>query len=185
MQPDHAIAPAPPNAGAPPALMRAIRHPRRAPAAKRPIVGALPPRARPMLLVSDLVAAAAFVYGVPAAEITGPSRRACYVRPRHAVMYLARRLTRQSYPCVARALGLLDHTSVIYGDRSIAERLGYCIATRDAVARIAAAAAELSRERWDTAWTRYLDDLNARMDQVERCAPGACTCAPAEAAEAA
>lgn len=45
--------------------------------------------------------------------------------PRHLVMYLARRHTRLSYPQIALGLGLEDHSSILYGDRRIAELRTY------------------------------------------------------------
>jgi chromosomal replication initiator protein len=42
-------------------------------------------------------------------------------RPRQIAMYLARELTFQSYPQIGRHLGNRDHTTIMYGVRTIAD----------------------------------------------------------------
>jgi chromosomal replication initiation ATPase DnaA len=60
-------------------------------------------------------------YGVSQSDLESKSRKREVVRPRQVVMYMARQLTDQSFPQIARRLGPRDHTTVLHGDRLIAK----------------------------------------------------------------
>lgn len=59
-------------------------------------------------------------YGVSVEDMRGSVRRQRHLAmPRHVAMWLARRLTIMSLEAIAEALGLGDHTTVIYAERKI------------------------------------------------------------------
>lgn len=60
-------------------------------------------------------------YGVSQNDLESKSRKREVVRPRQVVMYMARQLTDQSFPQIARRLGPRDHSTVLHGDRLIAK----------------------------------------------------------------
>jgi hypothetical protein len=62
--------------------------------------------------LGQIIAACASEFGVTVEDVTGPSRRREYVRPRHAAMWMARVVAGLSLHQVGRAFGR-DHTSVI------------------------------------------------------------------------
>jgi hypothetical protein len=70
--------------------------------------------------ISDIIAASALHFGLKEAEIKGSCRRRDIARARQIVGYLARELTAQSYPVIARHLGDKDHTTILWGCRKIA-----------------------------------------------------------------
>ncbi|NOT39941.1 MAG: hypothetical protein HOP13_05560 [Alphaproteobacteria bacterium] len=59
-------------------------------------------------------------YGVSQTDLESKSRKREVVRPRQIVMYIARQLTDQSFPQIARRLGPRDHSTILHGDRLIA-----------------------------------------------------------------
>jgi chromosomal replication initiation ATPase DnaA len=59
-------------------------------------------------------------YGVSVSDLESKSRRREVVRPRQVAMHLARRVTDQSYPQIARRFGPRDHSTVVHGDQVIA-----------------------------------------------------------------
>jgi chromosomal replication initiation ATPase DnaA len=59
-------------------------------------------------------------YGLSQADIESKSRKRELVRPRQVAMYIARQLTDQSYPQIARRFGR-DHSTILHGDRLIAK----------------------------------------------------------------
>jgi chromosomal replication initiation ATPase DnaA len=59
-------------------------------------------------------------YGLSQGDIESKSRKREVVRPRQVAMYIARRLTDQSYPQIARRFGR-DHSTILHGDRLIAK----------------------------------------------------------------
>lgn len=79
-------------------------------------------------------------YNIKLLALIGPQRHRTVAEPRMIVMWLARRLTRLSYPEIGKELGGRDHSTVISGCRKI-ERL----LTTDAplFARVANILAEL------------------------------------------
>lgn len=76
--------------------------------------------------VKDIIYAVAQSYGIRPHHVLGGRRERMYALPRHVSMYIARRLTPLSYPDIARAMGGLDHTTVMHGVRKIA-----LLATKD------------------------------------------------------
>jgi len=53
-------------------------------------------------------------YGLSVSDLCGSRRNKRCARPRHVAMYLARSLTRMSYPEIGEFFGGRDHTTVIY-----------------------------------------------------------------------
>lgn len=75
--------------------------------------------------IADLVAIAAHLTGLTAADITGKDRHAKIVRVRQAVMLAARNHTDKSFPQIGAGIGGRDHSTIIYGierAKAIAER---------------------------------------------------------------
>lgn len=64
--------------------------------------------------VSRIVATVCDYYGVIPSELKGRSRRHPIVRYRQIAGYLAKELTKQSYPEIGRRLGGRDHSTVIH-----------------------------------------------------------------------
>jgi len=62
-------------------------------------------------------------YGITLADLKGPRKNRAVSLPRQVAMYLARRLTRSSYPDIGRALGGKDHSSVVKGVNKIKDLL--------------------------------------------------------------
>lgn len=60
-------------------------------------------------------------FGVSQSDLESKSRKREVVRPRQVVMYMARQLTDQSFPQIARRLGPRDHSTILHGDRLIAK----------------------------------------------------------------
>lgn len=58
-------------------------------------------------------------YGVKSAELLSRRRTQDIVRPRQIAMYLAKNLTRCSYPEIGRHFGNRDHTTIMHGVRVI------------------------------------------------------------------
>jgi chromosomal replication initiator protein len=79
--------------------------------------------------IPDLIAAAAALEGGTASDVLGPDRHRRAVRPRHAAMWLAFKVTPDSLPAIGRAFGR-HHTTVLYGIRAHERRLAADAATR-------------------------------------------------------
>jgi chromosomal replication initiator protein len=62
-------------------------------------------------------------YNVSSVDITSKRKNSEFIQPRQVVMYLCRRLTDYSYDQIAKILGKKDHTTIIYGDKKIANDL--------------------------------------------------------------
>lgn len=62
-------------------------------------------------------------FGVSVMDILSRRRPAPAVRARHTAMYLARHLTRCSFPEIGRMFGDRDHTTVMHGVASIERRI--------------------------------------------------------------
>lgn len=58
-------------------------------------------------------------YHVTVADLKSPRRSANVVRPRHIAMYLAKELTTNSYPRIARYFGRDDHTTPLSAVKKI------------------------------------------------------------------
>lgn len=63
-------------------------------------------------------------YGLTMQEMEGQSREQRVALPRQISMYLMRKYaTHLSYPAIGRLLGDRDHTTILHGDRKIAEKV--------------------------------------------------------------
>ncbi len=71
----------------------------------------------------DILDAVASHLGVTLDELLSPDRTRAVVRARHIGMFLARDLTENSLPEIARRFGLQDHSSVVHAIRRIGERM--------------------------------------------------------------
>lgn len=69
--------------------------------------------------MSDLMRAVCEFYRCSDIDIISSRRTASIVKPRHVLMYLARKMTTKSLPDIGRFLGGKDHTSVLHGIRRI------------------------------------------------------------------
>lgn len=96
------------------------------------VVVVTPPDIRRVL---DVVAEA---YGMTRHDLVGAGRTKPVVEPRHAAMWLARKLTNHSLPAIGRAIGRRDHTTVLSGIRRIQARAS---TNPDFAARLGALAA--------------------------------------------
>ena len=60
------------------------------------------------------VAACADFYGIPCAEVFGPSKARAIVKVRAAIAYILRTRDEVSYPQISKRLGRTDHTTAIH-----------------------------------------------------------------------
>lgn len=74
-------------------------------------------------LISDIEKAVCRRYQLTRDDMQSRSRRRAISRPRQIVMYLCRDMTKASFPKIGRHLGGRDHTTVIHGQRRIAQLL--------------------------------------------------------------
>lgn len=74
-------------------------------------------------LVSDIERAACIRYSLTKEDLRGRSRKRVVTRPRQIVMYLSRQMTKASLPYIGRHLGGRDHTTILHGNRKIAQLL--------------------------------------------------------------
>jgi len=77
-----------------------------------------PPRS-----VARVIRATARHHGIAAALLVGHGRQRSVVHVRSLAMYLSRRLTGRSLDAIGKAFGGRDHTTVMRGVRSVAERI--------------------------------------------------------------
>lgn len=95
--------------------------------------------------VAEVQRAAARVYDVPLARISGPpgegDRLRKHTRPRQRAMYVARTMLGRSYPDLGRRFGGRDHTTVLHA----VNHIGHLIKTD---ADEAAAVQKLQAEFW-------------------------------------
>ena len=70
--------------------------------------------------IKDVVAK---FYDVTKADLDSPVRRRNLARPRQIAMYFARKLTKCSFPQIGMNFGKRDHTTVIYGDKTVRDRI--------------------------------------------------------------
>jgi chromosomal replication initiator protein len=73
---------------------------------------------------SKIIAEIAAKHGLSLAEITSRDRCFRIAHPRQEAMYELRRRTQLSLPQIAHRLGVKNHTTVIYGVRAHAKRMG-------------------------------------------------------------
>jgi chromosomal replication initiator protein len=71
--------------------------------------------------IDTILAAVANHYGLARDDFVGTASRKRHITtPRHVAMWLAKRLTIMSYDAIAEAMGVVDHTSVMYACRKVA-----------------------------------------------------------------
>lgn len=75
-----------------------------------------------MISCAQVIESVASFYKVAATDIKGPRRHKSFVQARHVAMYLARQLTAESYPELARSFGGRHHTTVIEAVRRMEAR---------------------------------------------------------------
>jgi chromosomal replication initiation ATPase DnaA len=80
-------------------------------------------RAKPFLLVQDVLKVVASFYGITVCKILADRRTVDVVVPRQVAMYLAAEFTEKSMPEIGRRMGGRDHTTIIYSVRKIKETL--------------------------------------------------------------
>jgi chromosomal replication initiator protein len=73
--------------------------------------------------VDVIIEAVATAFAVTPRVIRSSRRNSSAVMARHCAMWLSRQMTTHSYPAIARAMGNLDHTTVIHGVRRIGQRI--------------------------------------------------------------
>ena len=74
--------------------------------------------------LEDVLKAVAEYYGVKVSDLKGSRKTREVTHPRQVAMYLARRLTRSSYPEIGRAFGNKDHSTVVKGVQKIVRLMG-------------------------------------------------------------
>ncbi len=82
----------------------------------------LPPAPPRPATIRNIIAEVAAFHAVTADDIRSPNRQHRFVRPRQIACYLAKSLTKNSYPEIGRRIGGRDHTTVLHAIRKI-ERL--------------------------------------------------------------
>jgi len=73
--------------------------------------------------IHDVMRAVANAFGVPISSIKSRSRQKDVVIIKHVTFYAARRFTAGSLAHIGRILGGFDHSTVLHGERHIAELL--------------------------------------------------------------
>jgi chromosomal replication initiator protein len=73
--------------------------------------------------VDLIIEAVATAFAIAPRVIRSGRRDKSAVIARHCAMWLSRQMTRHSYPTIARAMGNLDHTTVMHGVRRIGQRI--------------------------------------------------------------
>ncbi|MCB2189468.1 MAG: chromosomal replication initiator protein DnaA [Deltaproteobacteria bacterium] len=74
--------------------------------------------------VEEVLKAVSSRYGLKVSDLKSGRKTRDVTHPRQVAMYLARRLTRSSFPEIGRALGGKDHSTVVKGVKKIEEMLG-------------------------------------------------------------
>jgi chromosomal replication initiator protein len=86
--------------------------------------------------VSEIQDATCHHFGLTSDELISPSRTARIAWPRQVAMYLARELTEESLPAIARQFGGRDHTTVLHAWRRTSARIDSDAGSREAVERL-------------------------------------------------
>lgn len=81
------------------------------------------PTINPQPSMRAIIRAVSAAFDVGAEDIQSDRRDHRSVVPRHAVMYLGRKLTSYSLPVIGRALNGRDHTTVLHGCRNVEKRI--------------------------------------------------------------
>lgn len=85
--------------------------------------GVVPARPRRPVPIATIVSETCRALGVDVSEFLGRGRHKRVVLARSLVAHLSRRLTTQSYPEIARAMGRPNHSTVITAERRIVEQM--------------------------------------------------------------
>ena len=75
------------------------------------------------ITVDGILRAVSGMYNVKVSDLRGARKHKALSYPRQQAMYLARKLTGLSYPEIGQRLGGKDHSTVIYAERKIQDRL--------------------------------------------------------------
>ncbi len=86
--------------------------------------------------IAEIQAAACTHFGLSSEELLSKARVARVAWPRQVAMYLARELTGQSLPAIAREFGGRDHTTVLHACRRTSARIATDAASREAVEKL-------------------------------------------------
>jgi chromosomal replication initiator protein len=86
--------------------------------------------------VSEIQEATCSHFGLTSDELISPSRTARIAWPRQVAMYLARELTDESLPAIARQFGGRDHTTVLHAWRRTSARIDSDASSRESVERL-------------------------------------------------
>jgi hypothetical protein len=74
-------------------------------------------------LVEHIQQTVALFYGVSRDHLTSSCRTAEIVKPRHVAMYLCRKLTKKSFPQIAKRFGGRDHSTLVHAVEKISSQL--------------------------------------------------------------
>lgn len=85
-------------------------------------------------------------FGIPLAEILGPSHRRIFARPRQVAYLICRDDGQRSYPEIARAFGNRDHTTVMHGVQRAREFLSIDAETAERTRAARQRIAELNQQ---------------------------------------
>lgn len=75
-----------------------------------------------LLTVAHIVRVVADHYGLEVRDILSERRKRTVARPRQVAMYMSRKLTGQSLPCIGRKFSR-DHTTIIHAIRETEKRM--------------------------------------------------------------
>lgn len=73
--------------------------------------------------LEEILSVVASMHGLTRSDLKCHSRKHCLSHPRQEAMYLARKLTRCSYPQIGQHFGGRDHTTVLFAYRKVAAQL--------------------------------------------------------------
>jgi chromosomal replication initiator protein len=84
-----------------------------------------------MITIASIKAAVAHRYGLHVADLVSPDKHRRVAHPRQFAMCMAKHLTHHSRSEIGRRFGGRDHTTVLYADRVVIQRLRQDPALRD------------------------------------------------------
>lgn len=76
-------------------------------------------RGKPYILIAHVASAVGEYYGFPVDLLISKSRKTDVVQARQVGFYLARLITKRSYPEIGRRMGKFDHSTVIHACRRV------------------------------------------------------------------
>jgi len=91
--------------------------------AKNVVGHLLQEEAKDRATIGDIQNAVCDYFAISVAELVGDSRKKKFSEPRHIAMYLAKKISNQSFPEIASKFGGKDHTTVIHAFRKVEERM--------------------------------------------------------------